>query len=99
MSLNVSVGDHIYTTDFFQMSAFNPDHQIISIYYFVTPLENIGVPLRSRPFDFDEDQLNIYKEKGEIETFRFIRWEELSEEDITLPIDKLVVRMLREKLV
>ncbi len=98
MSLNVSVGEHIYTTDFFQMSAFNPDHQIISIYYFVKPLEDIRVPLRTKPFDFDTDQLKIYEEKGEIETFRFIRREELSEDDITLPIDKIVVKMLLEKL-
>jgi 8-oxo-dGTP diphosphatase len=98
MSLNVSVGEHIYTTDFFQMSAFNPDHQIISIYYFVQPLEDIRVPLRSTPFDFDANQLRIYEEKGEIETFRFIRWEELKEEDVTLPLDKIVIKMLQEKL-
>ncbi len=26
MNLNVEVGDHLYTTDFYQKSAFNPDH-------------------------------------------------------------------------
>jgi 8-oxo-dGTP diphosphatase len=98
MNLNVSVDEHIYTTDFFQMSAFNPEHQIISIYYFVTALEAIQVPLRTRPFDFDHGQLKIYAEKGEIETFRFIPWNEVSEQDITLPIDKMVVRMLKERL-
>jgi len=35
--LDVTVGDHIYTTDFFQISAFNQKDQIISIYYFVHP--------------------------------------------------------------
>jgi len=35
MALNVEVGEHIYTTDHYQQSAFNPAHQIISIYYFV----------------------------------------------------------------
>src|SRR5439155_6054452 len=29
MDLEVEIGDHIYTTDYFQMSAFRPDHQII----------------------------------------------------------------------
>ena len=33
MDLNVEVGDHLYTTDFFQMSAFNTQYQILSIYY------------------------------------------------------------------
>ena len=27
MNLNVATGEHIYTTDYFQMSAFNPEHQ------------------------------------------------------------------------
>ena len=29
--LDVIVGDHLYTTDYFQQSAFNPNDQIISI--------------------------------------------------------------------
>ena len=33
MSLSVEVGDHLYTTDFYQASAFRPDQQILSIYY------------------------------------------------------------------
>src|SRR6476659_3111859 len=41
MNLKVSVGEHIYTTDYFQLSAFNPGHQIISIYYRVMALETI----------------------------------------------------------
>src|SRR6476660_4673609 len=69
MNLEVKIEDHIYTTDYFQMSAFNPEHQIISIYYFVKALEPITVPLRNKEFDFDEDQLKIYREKTEIETF------------------------------
>jgi ADP-ribose pyrophosphatase YjhB (NUDIX family) len=96
MNLNVHVGDHIYTTDYFQMSAFNPEHQIISIYYFAHALEPITVPLRQKPFDFDEQQLAVYKEKGETETFRFIKWDDFSEESVTLPIDKIVAKMLKE---
>ncbi len=95
MNLNVAVGSHLYTTDFFQMSAFNPEHQIISIYYFAEALEPIRVPLRSKPFDFDEAQLAIYQEKREIETFRFIDWELFSEESVTLPIDKVVATLLK----
>ena len=94
MDLKVSVGEHIFTTDFYQRSAFNPAHQIISIYYHVKALEEIRVPLRQTPFDFDEEQLKIYAEKNEIETFRFINWQELSEESVSLPIDKIVVRGL-----
>ncbi|HEY0066469.1 MAG TPA: NUDIX domain-containing protein [Flavisolibacter sp.] len=98
LNLNVEVGDHIYTTDFFQESAFRPGDQIISIYYYVTPLEPLAVRLSDKEFDFDENQLSLYKEKGEIETFRFVDWVKLSEDSVSLPIDKIVVRMLLENL-
>lgn len=95
MDLRVDVGEHIYTTDFFQMSAFNPAHQIISIYYFVHPLESIKAPLRLNPFEFDERQLEVYREKGETETFRFINWDDFTPESVTLPIDKVVVEVIK----
>ena len=96
MNLAVEVGDHIYTTDYFQMSAFNPEHQIISIYYFAQPLEKIRVPLRDKPFDFDEQQLANYEKTGETETFRFINWNEFSADSVTLPIDKIIATMIKE---
>jgi ADP-ribose pyrophosphatase YjhB (NUDIX family) len=95
MDLQIRVGDHIYTTDYFQMSAFNPAHQIISIYYYAHPLELIKAPLRQKPFDFDEQQLAVYKEKGETETFRFVDWNNFSAASVTLPIDKIVADMLK----
>jgi len=95
MDLDVEVLDHIYTTDFFQMSAFKPEDQIISIYYYVKALEEIKVPLRDKVFDFDEQQLAIYRERNEIETFRFIEWEQFSSESVTLPIDKVVSDMVK----
>ncbi len=98
MNLNVRIGDHIYTTDFFQLSAFNPGHQIISIYYFVDALEPITAPLRDTVFAFDEQQLEIYKQTGEIETFRFINFDEFSADSVSLPIDKVVAGMVKEMI-
>lgn len=95
MNLQVEVGDHIYTTDYYQQSAFNPAHQIISIYYRIHPKEEIKVPLRINPFEFDEAQMKIHEETGETETFRFIDWENFSEESMTLPIDKIVASMIK----
>jgi hypothetical protein len=97
MNLNVTVGEHLYTTDFFQMSAFRPDHQIISIYYVVNPLEEIAVRLSTTAFDFDEHQMAAYNLHKETESFRFINWNDLSENSVTLPIDKVVVKMVKEK--
>jgi 8-oxo-dGTP diphosphatase len=95
MNLDVRVTDHLYTTDFFQMSAFNPEHQIISIYYRVEALEEIRVPLRTKLFDFDETQMDVYRKTGETETFRFIPWNLFSVESVTLPIDKVVAALLK----
>lgn len=97
MDLEVKIGDHLYTTDFFQMSAFHPEHQIISIYYFAEALEPIRARLSDIPFDFDEQQLKVYAEKKETETFRFIDWDVFSEESVTLPIDKVVAGILKDK--
>ena len=97
MDLEVEIGDHIYTTDFFQMSAFNPEHQIVSIYYFAKAIEPIKAPLRDTLFDFDEQQMKVYKDTGETETFRFINWDEFSENNVTLPIDKIVAEMIKSK--
>lgn len=98
MNLKVEVGEHLYTTDFFQASAFRQSQQIISIYYNVTPLEDIRVALRETPFHFDEAQMAIYNERQEIESFRFIPWEEFSDETMSLPIDKVVARMIKSSL-
>ncbi len=97
MNLEVEIGDHIYTTDYFQPSAFREGQQILSIYYFAKALEEISVPLRKKPFDFDEAQLKVYETTNEIETFRFIDWEKFNEQSLTLPIDKLVSKLLKEK--
>ena len=95
MNLNVEVGDHIYTTDFYQMSAFNPTQQIISIYYYAKALEPIAVPLRLTHFEFDEEQHKLYETTQEIESFRFIDWDQFGEEAVHLPIDKVVAKLLK----
>lgn len=96
MNLRVEITEHLYTTDFYQQSAFNPAHQIISIYYYVKALEPIMVPLRDKPFDFDETQLQMYRSTGETETFRFIDWNDFSDESVSLPIDKIVAKMIKQ---
>jgi 8-oxo-dGTP diphosphatase len=95
MNLEVRVTNHLYTTDFFQMSAFNPEHQIISIYYFVEALQEISVPLRTKLFDFDDAQMEVYRKTAETETFRFIPWDYFSAESVSLPIDKVVADLLK----
>jgi 8-oxo-dGTP diphosphatase len=97
MNLEVEVLEHLYTTDFYQISAFNPAHQIISIYYYVKALAPITVRLSNAEFDFDEAQLKLYEERKEIETFRLIDWENFSADSVHLPIDKIVAAIVKEK--
>jgi 8-oxo-dGTP diphosphatase len=94
LGLEVSVGEHIYTTDFYQRSAFNPAYQILSIYYAVRALGPINVPLRSQPFDFDATQMEAYQQLQQIESFRFIDLASFGPDSVTLPIDKIVAAMI-----
>ena len=95
MKLKIEVGNHIYTTDFFQKSAFNKEHQIVSVYYHVKPIEPIQVSLKDKPFDFDEEQIQLYETLKQIESFRFIDWADFSGEKMSLPIDKIVADHLK----
>lgn len=97
MQLNIEVAEHIYTTDFFQRSAFNPAHQILSIYYRVKALEPIRVPLRKNPFEFDEQQLAVYAATQQTESFRLIGWNDFSADMLSLPIDKIVADLLKQE--
>lgn len=97
MNVEVAVTEHFYTTDFYQQSAFDPTQQIISIYYRVTLLQEITVPIRTTPFQFDDAQLKVYEATGETETFRFIDWQHFSPDNVSLPIDKVVSRLIKEK--
>jgi len=97
MNLRVEVEEHLYTTDFYQISAFNSEQQIISIYYLVKALEAITVPLRDKEFDFDEQQMQVYNRTRMTETFRLIDWHNFSADSVTLPIDKIVAGLVKEK--
>jgi len=98
MQLKVAVKEHLYTTDYYQKSAFHPDHQILSIYYNVEALEPISAPLRTKLFDFDDQQLATYATSGETETFRFVDWDDFSADTVTLPIDKIVAAMIKQTI-
>jgi 8-oxo-dGTP diphosphatase len=86
----IQVAEHFYTTDYFQVSAYDPTHQIISVYYIVKPLSTFKINTRQKVFDFDNRE-------GYAQTFRWIDLKTISGNDFTLPIDKIVGRMLWEK--
>lgn len=93
-SLDVTVGDHLYTTDFFQISAFNNVDQIISIYYYVHAVEPINLLTKTAVFDFEPYQVADPKGNGEV--FRWIEWNAFTEDCLTLPIDKVAAKIVKE---
>src|SRR6188472_2351108 len=69
--LDVIVGEHIYTTDYYQQSAFNPNDQIMSIYYFVYAENISGLAVKTKVFDFELHQVSDPKGQSEV-----LRWVE-----------------------
>ena len=92
--LDIISDEHFYTTDYFQQSAFNPNDQIISVYYFVHAEDLNNLQVKTKLFDFEMHE--ILDPKGQSEVLRWIDWNALTEDAVSLPIDKIVVRMLKE---
>jgi 8-oxo-dGTP diphosphatase len=79
---------HFYTTDFFMQSAFREDDQIISIYY------KVRLPYPGQ-IKIAEKKFGFLKEEHGAQIFRWIPKDELNEDDVTYPIDRHVVKLLR----
>jgi 8-oxo-dGTP diphosphatase len=90
--LDITVGDHIYTTDFYQPSAFKAGDQILSIYYYVQAMSLEPLQTRATAFDFSPNE--IADKNGQAEHTRWIPLKMLSEKAMSLPIDKIVVATL-----
>lgn len=86
----IEIKEHFYSTDFYQKSGFGDGSQIISIYYYVQPLEPLKVPLSEKPFNFNREGSNK-------QSFRMIPLEIFSEKEVDLPIDKVVAKMLEKR--
>jgi ADP-ribose pyrophosphatase YjhB (NUDIX family) len=94
-NLKITVGDHFYTTDFFQISAFNNKDQIISIYYLVHSDKTDTIIAKEKAFDFIPEQ--VADVKGTAEHLRWVPLSELTEDTMTLPIDKVAIKLLLSK--
>jgi ADP-ribose pyrophosphatase YjhB (NUDIX family) len=87
-NLEVEVGEHFYTTDFFQQSQFHKRPlQVVSIYYLVNLDESVSQPL-----------LSATPNEDSIIRFRWLPIKDITQNDLSLPIDKVVVGMVKESL-
>ena len=88
MGQEIKIQHHFYTTDFFQPTFFLPQtEQLMSIYYFAELSNPTRVNVASKPFDFD-------KAIEGAQWFRWIPLYQLNEDEFTLPVDKVVARLL-----
>ena len=80
--------EHFYTTDFFQQSAFhNTPMQVVSVYFTFRVADADGIPVVGEPF-------TGINGPGDAEVFRWLKLDGSREEDLSLPIDRMVWRML-----
>lgn len=85
MNQEIEVGDYFYHNNFLQISAFNPQEQLISFYYKVELVGEANFLCVEKPFTFTGDQ---------IQCFRWVDLMQLKAEDLSFPIDKIVVQLL-----
>lgn len=84
VNIHVTVGELIYLTDFFQVSAFNEEEQVVSVYYRVHFPNWKAIDVQSTPFQFN----------GKQEVHRWIPLTKLDVNEFKFPIDKHVVNLL-----
>jgi len=81
---------HYYTTDFYQPALFFHDTQLVSIYYLADFSEEIRFKVSRKPFDIPE------KMNGQ-QSFRWVPLSRVVEEDLTFPVDRKVIRLLKNQ--
>jgi len=84
----IEIIEHFYTTHFFQRALFYDDHQLISIYYRIKLKDPPRFKISSKPFDFEK------LTNGSL-SFRWVDIATLAEDELSFPIDRYVLRLLK----
>ena len=82
LNLEVEIGEHFYTQDFFIQNAFDPTEQILMIYYFAKTTDEALQELKV----IDEDIVDLL----------WLTKEELNAEQMTLATDKIVIELYKK---
>ena len=89
LGIKITVGNHLYTTDFLQVSAFDETAQLLSIYYWV----------RSAQADFINNGMQAVDLGPNAEhQFYWVNEKEMEADLFTYPIDQLVGKMISDAL-
>lgn len=87
MNIEIQVLNHFYTTDTFIKSSFNPNHQLISVYYLFEPITYPGGLISELPFNFND------KLSGQ--SFRWLPISNHQPDIFTFPVDRHVFSLLK----
>lgn len=90
LNVDIKILSHFYTTDFFQKAVFYDNTQLLSLYYLVRPEQPSSIKTTTIKNNFS------YTNERE-EHVRWIPIKSLTEEDVTFPIDKHVVRLIQKE--
>ena len=86
LGVSIEIKSHFYTTDFLQISGFDKEAQLISIYYFISLKGENLIRNGMNAIDVEE---------GDVNRFFWQPISEITENTFTFPIDKLVGEMLK----
>lgn len=91
MGQEIEIAEHFYTTDYFQPTYFYDNFQLVSIYYLAKFKNELKFKISTKPFDFSE------LKNGNM-SFRWVSIAQLSEKDMTFPVDQKVVGLLKQRI-
>ena len=90
LNTEISIISHYYTTDFFQPTTLLPSTmQVINIYYTVSAGKPYRFNTTQKKFDFPEVVDGA-------QCFRWMAVNDLTEDEFTFPIDRSLVKKIRE---
>jgi len=87
LDIEIQILEHFYTTDFFVPSFFNQEHQLISIYYLIKRDTQANLKTSNQKFDFEP----IHG----AQSLRWLNIDLIKEDELSYPIDKKVVALLK----
>ncbi|QQS29863.1 MAG: NUDIX domain-containing protein [Sphingobacteriales bacterium] len=85
---DIEIERHFYTTDFFVPSAIDDLTQVISVFYLVRPTGHFVLPPKT-----------IQNDGRVIIQFRWVSIETLTPDEVTYPIEKKVVELLKDNFI
>lgn len=85
LSLEIEVGELFFVNDFYQESAFNPNHQLLIFYFWVSAKNWQNIKANR--------EKQILTQDGEMP--RWISLKNISAEEMTFPVDKIVAEKIK----